>query len=155
MAQRRGIAMGHARKWFGCVAVCFLFCMVGACGAGEDYEDKTNLIEGLCMSVCEDTVTGAGLSVSFTNDTDRTYSYGARFSVEKKKGRQWVPLEPVGALAVDDWCRPVEPGKTATNEYVWAGYYGTLEKGEYRILTDVRETDTGETATLSAAFAIP
>lgn len=148
-----GIVMKHVQKYFGCVAVCLLLCCVVGCG-GEEYEDTTNPIEGLRMAVCEETVTGAGLSVSITNDTGRTYSYGAQFSIEKKKGRGWALVEPVGSLAVDDWCRPVEPGETATNEYVWAGYYGALAKGEYRILTDVREADTGEMATLSAAFTI-
>ena len=107
--------------------------------SGKESEKLACLVTSLPESdvvsfVCED-VTIDGLKVKMTNTSGKDMIYGRYFYVERKENGQWkqcnVPEESQNKAFTDEGIILKTAGTLPVD---WSWLYGTLEKGEYRLV---------------------
>lgn len=123
-----------------------------------EYETVNNL-EGVIMTVKEGTVSPNGLVLIHENNSDKECIYGEFFILEKKIDDKWyeVPVTIEGNYGFEDIGHELVPGDNKEWETDWQWLYGSLSKGEYRIIKDIldfRETGDYDTYYLAAEFTI-
>ncbi len=111
-------------------------------------------------------VTDESIKAVFENSTDQEVIYGEDYFLEMKKDGTWqeLPYATGGAKGYHDLAYIVLPGKTSECMIDYQWLYGTLEKGEYRLVKNIiMSTDAppGETVilpeekvTLTAEFTV-
>ena len=136
--------------------ILFLILLIGGC---RNKQVKTNLdtqlIDGFSLVV--DSVTEDSITLSFKNNTNIIYGYGATYYLEKRTNQKlWDELSPLDGVPwiQDDWLMNVYPGKESTITYKWDWYYGSIPAGDYRIVVLILEEDNKEPIMLSAEFSI-
>jgi hypothetical protein len=104
-------------------------------------------------------VTATGLTLLFENSSDKQYTYGDPFLLEKKMHGKWyqVPIEMEENYGFNDIGYELDAAGRSEWEVDWEWLYGSLDSGEYRIvkdLLDVREPGDYNTHYLTAEFTI-
>lgn len=141
--------------------------------AGERQErspfEEVNTLEGLQLQAKPGTVTPTGMTVVFCNTTERDdFIYGIWYCIEEQRDGAWYTIPPlleeykgVGGGPTVGYEIPsasaIEAGVSNEREYDWSLPFGTLEPGEYRLLTIVGSLldHTGsEDCFLAAEFTI-
>lgn len=122
------------------------------------YETVNNL-EGVSMVVKERTASPDGLILVFKNNSDKKCIYGEFFILEKKLDNKWyeVPITIEGNYGFHDIGYRLNPGDKNEWEVNWQWLYGSLAKGEYRIIKDIldfRKTGDYDTYYLAAEFRL-
>jgi hypothetical protein len=102
----------------------------------DEPEDSSNahMLEGVTMEVEESSVSGTGLTIVLTNNTDNEITYGSDFKLETMAEETWTDCEFIienGAFTSEGY--DIAPGKSDKQEVDWEWLYGTLNKGRYRI----------------------
>lgn len=119
---------------------------------------SVNNLEGVTMEFKEKLVLAEGGIFIIKNDTDKEFTYGDYFSLERKIDDDWVQVpiieENYGFNAIGYILYP-----SAVDEFSveWAWLYGELESGEYRIVKDflyIRGAGDYDTYDLAAEFLI-
>ena len=115
-----------------------------ACG-GDDYItvfDEVNTVEGVSMTLIEDTLKVSRASFIISNDSDEDVLFDPiEFHLEKKnKDDVWE--ENVGTR-VSEWKRDttevIPAGTSIEKEVDWKGLCGSLTGGEYRVILIVND----------------
>lgn len=122
------------------------------------YETVNNL-EGVTMIVKEGTVSVTGLTTTFENNSEKEYTYGDAFVLEKKIEGNWyqVPIELDGDYGFNDIGYDLASSGVSEWQVDWEWLYGSLDTDEYRIVKDVldvREPGDYDTYHLAAEFTI-
>ncbi|NLN40445.1 MAG: hypothetical protein GX160_00340 [Clostridiales bacterium] len=123
-----------------------------------EYE-SVNDLEGVIMTVKEDSVSSTGLVVIFENDLQKECIYSESFLLEEKINDKWyqVPVVIEGDYGFDDVAYPLNLGDKGEWQVNWEWLYGSLDKGEYRIIKDIlnfKEKGEFDTHYLAAEFTI-
>lgn len=84
-------------------------------------------------------VTDHSLAIIIENDTNVDLLYGDFYSLEKfdSKNGVWIELFRSTESLNSDVAYVVKPGGTDTWEIDWSDEYGSLEPGDYRIITEI------------------
>lgn len=123
--------------------------------------ETVNNFDGVTMTIKEGTVSSSGLTVKFNNNSQNQCIYGEHYSLEQKIDSHWyqVPVVIKGEYGFNDIGYELTPGNERELAVDWKWLYGSLEKGEYRIVKDVVDfMGTGKnnpTYNLAAEFVIP
>lgn len=112
---------------------------------GNIEKNQEKSIEKVKMYIKEGTLTPSSATIIIIDDNDNPYVYSKWFRIDKKINEQWKEVNTSNndynfvavAYNVD---------KTGKLEEVvdWAGLYGGLEKGEYRLVKNVYGNDGNE-----------
>ena len=121
--------------------------------------EKVNDLEGITMTVIEDTVSPTGLTVILENSSQKECIYSESFLLEERINDQWyqVPVVIEGDYGFDDIAYPLNLGDKGEWQVNWEWLYGSLDKGEYRIIKDIlnfKEDGEFDTHYLSAEFTV-
>lgn len=138
--------------------------LLGACGndpEGDPTEyEEVNTVDGIAMEVKEETVSPEGLTVVVENESIEEAIYGDDFVLERMIEGNWYQMttlleeENYGFNAIGYSLIPGESGEWEVN---WEWLYGSLERGEYRIIKgvlDFREAGNFDEYYLAAEFVI-
>jgi len=116
-----------------------------ACQTQTSPFSEVDTLEGMWIEAVPETVTPAGLTVSFHNSTERDdIVYACGFCVEEQKGERWYPLfrtsmvweGPTIALPFPT-ASQLEAGAPNEQAYYWKSYCGALGPGTYRLVIAV------------------
>lgn len=131
------------------IGLTIVICLLTACSQSLDSEPtpfvNVNSLDSVTMTTKPGAVTHTGLTVIIENRSSERWMYGQYFSVEKKSGDNWyeVPILE-DAYSFIDLGHNVAPLQLVEWVVDWEGYYGTLDKGEYRILKDFRNSEEAD-----------
>ncbi|SHN84894.1 immunoglobulin-like domain-containing protein [Desulfitobacterium chlororespirans] len=127
-----------------------------------DWEPTTyeivNNFEGVTMGVKEGTVSLTGLTLNFSNSSDKQCIYGDYFLLEKKVKETWYQVPTI----IDNYGfhsigYDLAAGGNGERKVDWSWLYGKLEPGDYRIVKDIldfRGTGDYEKYYLAAEFSV-
>ena len=144
------------------ILLCFI-CLLTACSkeSEADWPPSTfktvNNLEGVTISVKQSSVSSTGLTIVMSNRTDRSFSYGEFFSLDKKVNDNWVEVPVIGS-GFDDPALHLNAKHTKEWDINWEWLYGELTKGDYRIIKEVFDsyeaTGIYEVYPLAAEFVV-
>lgn len=149
-----------------CTTISFI--LLAGCGSNNnstkttDWEPTTyqslNDLDGVTMDFKEKTISSSGGMVIFKNDTNKDYTYGEPFLLEKKIDEHWyqVPIieENYGFTAIG---YQLSASDFKEWKVKWEWLYGELENGEYRMvkdILDIRDQGAYDKHYLTAEFTI-
>ncbi|MFY9176075.1 MAG: immunoglobulin-like domain-containing protein [Caldicoprobacterales bacterium] len=121
--------------------------------------ETVNDLEGVSIKIKDGTVSSTGLTLVLENNSEKECIYSESYVLEEKINDQWyqVPVVIEGDYGFEDIGYELNPGDKREWEVNWEWLYGSLDKGEYRIIKDIldfRETGDFDTHYLAAEFAI-
>ena len=144
------------------ILLCFI-CLLSACSKESEADwppsmfETVNNLEGVTMSVKQSSVSSTGLTIVMSNRTDRSFSYGEFFSLDKKVNDNWVEVPVIGS-GFDDPALHLNAKHTKEWDINWEWLYGELTKGDYRIIKEVFDsyeaTGIYEVYPLAAEFVV-
>lgn len=110
--------------------------------------------EKVTIKIVEDTITPEGLTILITDKNENTYGYGEAYGIQVKKDNEWKDLESLpGTVWILLAYNPNEDGELS-QKLDFTRIYGTLQKGTYRIVKTISDSDTGEVDVYSNEFEI-
>ena len=104
------------------------------------------------MEVKEASVTESGLTCIINNDTEKDYSFGRDYMLQKKEENKWQDVLPKKEAAMTLELLWVPSGTSESLAINWEEAYGQLENGHYRVIKPVSNTESR--VLLSAEFMI-
>lgn len=117
-----------------------------------------NNFDGVTMGVKTGTVSLTGLTLSFTNSSDKQCIYGNYFLLEKKVNETWYQVPAIiDNYGFKDIGYGLAAGGNGEKKVDWSWLYGKLEPGDYRIVKDIsdfRGTGDYKTYYLAADFSV-
>lgn len=118
-----------------------------------------NNFNGVTMTIKKGSTSSTGLTVVFKNNSSSRCIYGADFGLEKDINHKWyqVPVVVEGNYAFNSIGYDLSSGKESELAVDWKWLYGSLGKGEYRIvksISDFRGTGDYDTYYLATEFTI-
>lgn len=111
----------------------------------------------ITLSIKEDTLTNTGVTLLLTNNTDKTYSYGNPFWIEKEQDGKWYKLKAKEGIAFTLPAYGIKSGEVKKWDLDWEDMYGKLTSGTYRIIKSVdieKEDGSLESFNLAVLFNI-
>ena len=107
-------------------------------GCTNDWEPTeyghVNNIENVIMTVKEETVSTAGLTVVLENNSDAELIYSEDFLLEKKIKGKWYRVPVITeSYGFEDIGYLLAPGEIEEWSVDWGWLYGNLDSGGYRI----------------------
>ena len=137
---------GHNMKKRGFVLLAILTLLLTGCGNDDTTVfDKVNTIDGVTLTLKEDTLKASKATFVLKNDSDRDVRLSRgqllhTYHLETKKGDVWK--ENIGTR-VSQWKRDetetLPAGESLETTVEWKGLCGTIGKGEHRIILIVDE----------------
>lgn len=123
------------RKFFAILAIMVLLLS----GCGNDYTtvfDEVNTVEGVTLTLKEDTLKPSKATFLLTNASDQDVAVDAiEYHLETLKKNEWQ--ENVGTR-VSEWKRSeteiLPAGESIEKEVSWKGLCGTIHKGTHRLI---------------------
>lgn len=106
----------------------------------QSNKQKTNQVDGVSIEIREGTLTNTGTTIIITDTTNKDYSYGEPYRIDKKENGKWreAPRVIEDAFFNEPAYLPDE-----NNEIVrkinWEWIYGKLKPGTYRFVTDASD----------------
>jgi hypothetical protein len=124
-----------------------------------DSTEPVNNLEGVVMTVKEGTVSPTGLTVVFKNITENELLFGEFYILEMKTDDGWyqVPVAFDGDYGFNSIGYILDPDSSREWSVDWEWLYGSLEKGEFRIVKDILDSNgvgRYETYYLAAEFTL-
>ncbi len=121
--------------------------------------ETVNHFHGVSITVKNETVAANGLTLVFGNNSNKMFTYGEEFQLEKKINEDWyqVPVAIDGNYGFKTIGYEVASGQTREWSVEWQWLYGSLCIGEYRIVKNVldfRQLGDYDTYFLAAEFSI-
>lgn len=106
----------------------------------QSNKQKTNQVDGVSIKIKEGTLTNTGATIIITDTTDKNYSYGEPFRIDKKENGKWKEAPKV----IDDafFNEPAyypDENNEIVREINWEWIYGKLKPGTYRFVTDASD----------------
>ncbi|WP_404407996.1 immunoglobulin-like domain-containing protein [Jeotgalibacillus malaysiensis] len=98
-----------------------------------------NTLDGVFMSKKAGTLSPSGMTVLFENQSKKDIVYGADYLLKEKIDGQWYELPVIieGDYGFTSIGYELPPSSTQEWEVDWTGFYGELEKGEYRLIKSI------------------
>ncbi len=98
---------------------------------------SVSTIDGVSISIKDDTLTATTAVIIIKNDTDLEYTTGEAFYIDKKVNGKWMKLKTnydafwtlVGII--------IPSNSYHEFEYNWEDLYGKLKKGTYRLVKEI------------------
>lgn len=124
-----------------------------------DSLDKDSVsLEGVSMTVKEESVTSKGATIILSNTTNKNIEYGESYSLQRFEDGKWnnVPYI-IENWAFNDVAYTLEKDTPREFTIEWSWLYGSLEAGKYQIIKgvmDFRDTGDYDTYTLIAGFVV-
>jgi hypothetical protein len=148
--------------------LCLLLFMVlsltfaSGCVEKNDWEptayENMNNFDGVNITVKEETVSPAGLTVVIENNSDSQCIYSEDFLLEKKIKGKWYQVPVIiESYGFNDIGYELVSGEKGEWNVDWTWLYGSLDTGEYRIVKNVlafRSTGDFDEYNLAANFNI-
>lgn len=107
----------------------------------KDNAKPTSKIEGLTFLIKNGTLTKTSATIEIKNNSNFNYTFGEDYTIEKKKFGRWKKNKTVEK---DVWWNSVENVISNNEQYEkninWQNIYGTLEKGNYRLVKEINGT---------------
>ena len=134
--------------------------VLGITGCGKVKKESNTKITSdgdITLSIKEDSLTNTGATLLLINNSDKTYSYGNPFWIEKEQDGKWYKLEVKEGIAFTLPAYGIKSGEVKEWNLDWENMYGKLASGTYRIVKDVSyqyEKDNYKTFNLSVEFNI-
>ncbi|MDD4699369.1 MAG: hypothetical protein PHV07_03810 [Oscillospiraceae bacterium] len=124
------------KKFFTILLSILAITILVSCTASQD--TKITEIENVSMTIQEGSITPTGLTVIITDKNNPTYQYGEWYEIEKSENGAWVDIP---AVVKGDYGFNLIAYNTIGNKLKldvdWEWLYGTLDKGEYRMLKNL------------------
>ena len=102
---------------------------------GQPNNQKMNQVAGV-------SITNTGATIIITDTTDKNYSYGEPYRIDKKENGKW---EKVPKIIDDAFFNEPAYQSDENNEIVreinWEWIYGKLKPGTYRFVTDASDEE--------------
>ncbi len=133
-------------------ACCMIFV---SCGREKAFEGKVNTLDGVSMTVLQDTVTSRTMTLQILNTTDQEIYCGndAVYELQAERWGKWYQVEsgPYGYFLEAYVCQKNVPLEQYIN---LEKRYGALPAGRYRIIKEVSigSGDTRQAFLLAAEF---
>lgn len=113
----------------------------------ESNSKNSNLIfdrspENVQIKVIDDTISENGITIVITDNNKTPYNWGENYKIEQKNNDIWEEIKPNKNVIVNSVNYNVDENNQITYRINWNEYYGTLEKGIYRIVKSVSDNDT-------------
>jgi hypothetical protein len=109
-------------------------------GEKSKYVESDNLVN---LRVKEESLTDSRVTLILENHTDKTYIYGAGYSIEYEKDGIWYEMIPINDMAFISIGYILKPNELKEITVDWEYHYGKLTSGKYRIIKGVfLEIDT-------------
>ena len=115
--------------------------------------------EGVVMTVEDGSVTPQSVVLKLYNGTGLDIQFGDGYYLEQMADGEWNRCPYIaGNQAFHDIAYSLETGKPAQIKLDWAWLYGILDKGNYRLVKEIRDfrgTGDYDTYEIAAEFTIP
>ena len=103
-------------------------------------EQKMNQVAGVSIKIKEGTLTNTGATIIITDTTDKNYSYGEPYRIDKKENGKWKEVPRVIEDAFfNDLAYYSDKNNEIVREINWEWIYGKLKPGTYRFVTDASD----------------
>ena len=122
---------------------------------GEESTTKIATDREIELSIKEGTLTDAGATIVFTNNSDKDYKYSVPFSVEVKEDGKWHVIHADMSFNLPAFT--IKAGEIKEMEITWEPGYGELENGTYRVIKNISyeyEKDKYEDFNIAVEFNI-
>lgn len=109
-------------------------------------EQKMNQVAGVSIKIKEGTLTNTGATIIITDATNKNYSYGEPYRIDKKENGKWKEAPKV----IDDafFNMPAyqpDENNEIVREINWEWIYGKLTPGTYRFVTNASDENISVT----------
>jgi len=94
-------------------------------------------VENITIEVIEDTITNESAEIVITDNNQDHYGWGVDFRIQKKDNDKWEDLKPIRELSFIEIAYVVGEDNQLKMKVDYGHYYGTLEKGTYRIVKPI------------------
>lgn len=108
--------------------------------------NKNNLVieDGVYIEVDKDSLTKESATIKVVCENDKTYTIGRDYYIEKYKNSKWVKLNEKEEMVSTMEAIILDKNDSETFQLNWARYYGSLDKGKYRIVKSISLKDSEE-----------
>lgn len=125
----------------------------------ESLNDKCSIkiddLDGVSMSIKNDTLTRKGATIIITDTSNRKNIYGESYRIDKKDNGVWIELTPIiENYGFNDIGYYADENNELELNINWEWLYGELEICEYRIVKDISETGKGTNHYITTEFVI-
>ena len=95
---------------------------------------ELNELEHVRMDIIDGTLTKSSAKVRITDYTNRKYTYGSDYRIDKKVGNKWQELEHKNPLYFTSMAYYPDSNGHLEFNITWSYAYGNLTSGRYRIV---------------------
>ncbi len=104
---------------------------------GKESNTEITSTSDVTLSIKEDTLTNTGVTLLLKNNSDKDYSYGNPFGIEKSQDGKWYKLETINDIAFTLPAYGLKSGESKELSLYWKDMYGELKSGTYRIVKSI------------------
>lgn len=115
---------------------------------------KINDLDGVTMTIKDDTLTNTGATVIIKDTSDRENIYGEAYLIEKYDNNKWIKLTPINDMIFNYIGYHVNKDNILEFKTNWEYHYGKLKTGKYRIIKSTSESGEGTLHYITAEFTI-
>lgn len=126
----------------------------------ENLNDKCTIkiddLDGVLMTIKEETLTPSGATIIITDTSDRENIYGEPYRIDKFEDLTWKELNVivVGNYGWTSIGYTVGKDNKLELDINWKWLYGELKPGKYRLVKDTSEPGEGTTHYITTEFTI-
>ena len=103
-------------------------------------KQKTNQVDGVSIEIKEGTLTNTGATIIITDTTNKDYSYGEPYRIDKKENGKWREAPRVIEDAFfNEPAYLLDENNEIVRKINWEWIYGKLKPGTYRFVTDASD----------------
>ena len=125
-----------------CVLTAVCICLFALSGCGGDYAtqfSEVNQLEGVTLSLQEDTLKSTSATFLLTNDSGEEVAYRLLYHLEELKDGQWEEFPGTAGASWGEETQSVAPGETTEVPINWKTLCGGIGSGEYRMILLVND----------------
>lgn len=131
------------KKWIILLLICMF--LLTACfnqiKIGEQFVGEVNFLDGVTMTVVEETAYPEGISIEVMNTTVKEIGSGnsSDFNLQVERDGKWYWLKEHGSFTVTAEIYFYNQDEPVIYDLNWKDRYGSLPNGRYRIVKDFSE----------------
>lgn len=108
-------------------------------------EELPVTLDNVNIEIKKETLTKKGATVIITNKSDSKIAFGEYYRIDKKEDQKWTKMKSINKndlmiLNINE----IEGEKSIEKNIDWSELYGTLRKGDYRLVKEIygqKQTD--------------
>ena len=106
----------------------------------QSNKQRMNQVAGVSIKIKEGTLTNTGATIIIRDTTDKDYSYGEPYRIDKKENGKWKEVPRVREAAFfNDLAYYLDENNEIVREINWEWIYGKLKPGTYRFVTEASD----------------